>query len=215
MADTLTGLFTSILAYSYLAGPAFGLLAFGESLVILGILIPATPILFLVGTLIGSRQLDPLAILPWALAGAITGYWASWALGRRSGHGIYASRRFRAYRREVARARVFFRRWGGPSLILGRYVLGPFQSLLPFVAGVATMPPRRFHFWNIVSSTIWVFVVLAPGYLVGRGVVLPFFDLVDQKTFALALLALSVTLAVAGLGAIGIRMAKARRTSRS
>ena len=145
MGDALTDFFKSILAYGWLAGPAFGLLALGESLVLLGIVIPATPILFLVGTLLGSGALDPFAILPWALVGAITGYWASWALGRRSGHTIYASPHFRPHRREIARTRLYFRRWGGPSLILGRYVLGPFQSMLPFVAGVAKMPRRQFH----------------------------------------------------------------------
>ena len=211
MADTLTDLFKPILSYSAFAAPAFGLLAFGESLVILGILIPATPILFLVGTLLGAGQLDPLAILPWALVGAITGYWASWALGRRSGHAIYQSRRFRPHRRQIARTRLYFRRWGGPSLILGRYVLGPFQSLLPFVAGVAQMPARRFHFWNTVSGTIWIFAVLAPGYLVGRGVVIPFFDLVGQRNFALLLLAASLSLAFGGIALVGLRMAQSRR----
>jgi hypothetical protein len=49
MGDALTDFFKSILAYGWLAGPAFGLLALGESLVLLGIVIPATPILFLVG----------------------------------------------------------------------------------------------------------------------------------------------------------------------
>ncbi|MFZ4382671.1 MAG: DedA family protein, partial [Sandarakinorhabdus sp.] len=156
MADALTVLFKSILDHRHLAGPAFGLLALGESLVIIGTFIPATPILFLVGTLLGSGALDPLAILPWALAGAIVGYWASWRLGRRSGPLIYASRRFRPYRREIARTRLFFRRWGGPSLVIGRFVLGPFQSMLPFVAGVAEMPMRRFHLWNSLSSTLWV-----------------------------------------------------------
>lgn len=206
MADTLTRVFRSILAYSYLVGPAFGLLAFGESLVILGILIPATPILFLVGTLMGSGQLDPVRILPWALVGAITGYWASWALGRRSGATVYGSRSFRPYRRQVARARLFFRRWGGASLILGRYVLGPFQSMLPFVAGVAAMPTRRFHLWNCLSGTIWVFVVLTPGYLVGRGVVIPFFDIVDQRAFALLLLAISLGMAVTAIAGFAIRL---------
>ena len=211
MADALTVLFKSILDHRHLAGPAFGLLALGESLVIIGTFIPATPILFLVGTLLGSGALDPLAILPWALAGAIVGYWAYWRLGRRSGPLIYASRRFRPFRREIARTRLFFRRWGGPSLVIGRFVLGPFQSMLPFVAGVAEMPMRRFHLWNSLSSTLWVLGVLAPGYLFGRGIVLPFLDLIDQQSLPLALLGLSLALTIAGLSGVGYRFVKSRR----
>jgi len=198
--------------YTVLAGPAFGLIAFGESLVLAGIFIPATPILFLVGTLLGSGTLGPAAILPWAFAGAIGGSWVSWLVGHRSSHGIYASRHFVPHRRQIARARLYFRRWGGISLILGRYVLGPFQSLLPFVAGVAGMPGRRFHAWNTLSGTIWVIAVLAPGYIVGSGVVIPFFDLVDQRNFALALLALSLALMIGGVAGVGFRVVKARRS---
>lgn len=207
MTDTLASLLKT---YAILAGPAFGLLAFGESLVILGILIPATPLLFLMGTLLGSGALDPLAILPWAVAGAIGGYWTSWSLGRRAGPGIYSARRFKPHRRQIARARLFFRRWGGPSLILGRYILGPFQSLLPFVAGVAAMPARRFHLWNILSGCIWIAAVLTPGYLVGRGVVFPFFDHIDQRIFTAALLALSLTLAIGGIAGVSLRTMKSR-----
>ena len=72
--------------------------------------------------------------------------------------------------RGVARARLFFRRWGGPSLILGRYVLGLFQSMLPLVAGISAMAQRRFHAWNVASGVVWVIVVLIPGYLAAKGV---------------------------------------------
>ena len=208
MLDALENFLRS---YTHLAGPAFALLAFGESLVLVGIFIPATPILFLVGTLLGSGTLGPAAILPWACAGAIGGSWLSWALGRRSSHGIYASRHFAAHRRQIARARLYFRRWGGTSLVLGRFVLGPFQSLLPFVAGVAGMPGRRFYVWNTLSGTIWVIVVLAPGYLVGSGVAIPFFDLVDQRSFALTLLAISLAMTIGGVAGVGLRAAKDRR----
>lgn len=159
------------LAHRWWAGPVFGLLAFGESLALVGAAIPATPILFLVGVLLGSGTLDPLVIMPWAMAGAIGGYWLSWVLGRLLGPRAYRSRWLIGQRRAPARTRLYFRRWGGPSLVLGRYVLGPFQSLLPFVAGTAGMPARRFHAWNVLSGVLWV-VVLTPGFLTARGIAL-------------------------------------------
>ena len=154
------------------AAPVFGLVAFGESLAFLGIIIPATPILFLMGTLVGSGRLDAGPVLAWAMAGAIAGYGLSWWAGRRAGNAVLRHPLLARHRRGVARARLFFRRWGGPALIFGRYVLGPFQSMLPMIAGVAMMDARRFHAWNVVSGVTWVLICLTPGYLATRGLTL-------------------------------------------
>jgi len=199
MPDLLARITAWLLAHREWAGLAFGLLAFGESLAVLGIIIPATPVLFLVGTLLGNGTLDPFAVLPWAIIGAIVGYWLSWLAGRRVGAAVYRSSALAAHRHGIIRARLFFRRWGGPSLVFGRYLLGPFQSLLPLVAGVAAMPPRRFHIWNIVSGVVWVFVVLAPGYLAAKGFTLFGFGPAEQRRITLALLVVSVGLIVATL----------------
>jgi membrane protein DedA with SNARE-associated domain len=196
------------------AAPAFGLLAFGESIAVLGIVIPATPILFLMGTLVGSGRVDAVPVLGWAMAGAVAGYWLSWVAGRRIGHRLYQARGLRAHRRGVARARLFFRRWGGPALVFGRYLLGPFQSMLPLVAGVSRMDPHRFHPWNVVSGVTWVLVCLAPGYFTARGLWLAGDDgrWVARLTAGLALL--SVGLIVAAFGGVAWRLLSGPRPSR-
>ncbi len=181
------------------AGPGFGVLAFGESLAVAGAVIPATPILFLVGTMLGTGILDSRIILPWAIAGAIGGYWTSWSIGRWLGHDVYRLRLFKAHRRSIARTRLFFRRWGGPSLVIGRFVLGPFQSMLPLVAGVAAMGGSRFHPWNIASSIIWILAVLSPGYLAGRGITLFGFAAPQQQVIVPALLLASAAFVVAAV----------------
>jgi membrane protein DedA with SNARE-associated domain len=181
------------------AGALFGLLAFGESLAIVGTIIPATPILFFVGTLVGSGRQDALAIIPPAIVGAIAGYWLSWAVGQRLGSAAYRLRPFAGQRRRIARLRLFFRRWGGPSLVVGRYVLGPLQSTLPLVAGAARMDARRFHLWNTASGVLWVFVVLAPGYLAGRGLISAVQSPERQQAILVAVLVLSTALIVGAL----------------
>ncbi len=192
------------------AAPAFGLLAFGESVALLGIVIPATPILFLMGTLIGSGRLDPLPVLGCAIPGAIGGYWLSWAVGSRIGHRLYHMRMLRPHRRGTARARLFFRHYGGPALIFGRYLLGPFQSMLPLVAGVSRMDPRRFHGWNVASGILWVFVCLAPGYLAAKGLWMAGMDPWLTKALVTALTAASVGLIVAAFGSLAWRLARHR-----
>lgn len=208
MLDHLTML---MIAHPGWAGAIFGLLAFGESLAIAGTIIPATPILFFVGTLIGSGRQDPLAIIPPAIVGAILGYWLSWTIGRRLGPRAYRLRPFAGQRRRMARLRLFFRRWGGPSLVVGRYVLGPLQSTLPLVAGAARMDARRFHAWNTLSGVLWVFVVLAPGYLSGRGLVAVVQSPAQQHAVLVGVMAVSTALIVGALVMTAIPFLKGRR----
>ena len=208
MLDHLT---TLMIAHPGWAGAIFGLLAFGESLAVAGTIIPATPILFFVGTLVGSGQQDPLAIIPPAIVGAIAGYWVSWAVGRRLGPRAYRLKPFAGQRRRIARLRLFFRRWGGPSLVIGRYILGPLQSTLPLVAGAARMDARRFHAWNTLSGVLWVFVVLAPGYLFGRGLVTAVQSPALQHAILVAALVVSTALVVGALAMTAMPFLRGKR----
>lgn len=191
--------------HRWLAGPAFGLIAFGESLAVIGIFIPATPILFMVGVLAGSGRVDPASVMLFGIAGAITGYWLSWRAGDHLGHRAWHHPALARHRRGIARARLFFRRWGGISLVAGRYVLGPFQSMLPLVAGVARMDAHRFHRWNVLSGVLWVALVLTPGFLVGRGIEIAGFDRSWQDQIVAVLMAISCGLIAIGLLAAGVR----------
>jgi membrane protein DedA with SNARE-associated domain len=171
MTDVLELILAMGMTHRSWIGITICLLAFAESLAVIGTIIPATPMLLLIGTLLGQGTLGPIDVIPWAFCGAVTGYWLSWILGRRLKLSAYARRQLSKRRRSVARVRLLLHRWGGAALVVGRFVLGPLQSMLPLVAGATGMSPRRFHFWNALSGLIWVPVVLAPGYLVGRGLI--------------------------------------------
>lgn len=208
MNGLLQSLADFMVEHRWLAGPAFGLMAFGESLAVLGIFIPATPVLFMVGVLMGSGRVDALSVALFGITGAICGYWVSWAAGRKLGHTVWHRPSLARHRRGIARARLFFRRWGGISLVAGRYVLGPFQSMLPLVAGVAQMDAHRFHRWNITSGILWISLVLTPGFLVGRGIEIAGLDKAWQDRIVIILMAISCGLIVLGLAAAAV---KARR----
>ena len=55
------------------AGPITFLLTLGESMVLLGLFIPATALMLLTGGLIGAGTLDPWGVIMWGIAGAIVG----------------------------------------------------------------------------------------------------------------------------------------------
>ncbi|MVW77733.1 DedA family protein [Bordetella sp. 02P26C-1] len=151
------------------AGPIIFLLTLGESMLIIGILIPATALLLLTGGLIGTGTLSPWSPLIWGIAGAIVGDAISYAFGRWLGPTMLRRWPFSTQRTAVARARLFFSRYGFASVLMGRF-LGPFRSTVPTVAGIMAMKHARFQLANVISAVLWVPAMLAPGYLAARSV---------------------------------------------
>ena len=151
------------------AGVILGLLAMGESLLIIGLVIPATALLMLVGGLIGSGSLAATPIIIWGIAGAVLGDAISYYIGRLLGPKIVRCWPLNTQRRAVARARYFFYKYGMLTIFAGRF-LGPLRSVVPSVAGVMRMPHWRFQMANLASAIVWIPAMLLPGYLAGRSV---------------------------------------------
>jgi membrane protein DedA with SNARE-associated domain len=151
------------------AGLVIFLMAFGESLFVLGIFIPATVLLFATGTLIATGVLDAGTILLWGIIGAIVGDALSFWLGRWMGPKFLRHRYLNTHRRQVARARLFFYRYGFLAVLIARF-LGPLRCFIPTVAGVMGMPELRFQIANVISAILWLPALLAPGYLASLSV---------------------------------------------
>ena len=149
------------------AGPITFLLTLGESLVLVGLFIPATALMLLTGGLIGAGTLDPWNVLAWGVAGAIVGDALSYGLGRWAGPGVLRRWPLKQQRTAVARARLFFYRYGFASVLIGRF-LGPIRSTIPTVAGVMGMAHGRFQLANVSSAILWMPLMLAPGYVTAR-----------------------------------------------
>lgn len=149
------------------AGPITFLLTLGESMVLLGLFIPATALMLLTGGLIGAGTLDPWNIMAWGIAGAIVGDALSYGLGRWAGPNVLRRWPLRQQRTAVARARLFFYRYGFASVLIGRF-LGPIRSTIPTVAGVMGMAQGRFQMANVLSALLWMPLMLAPGYITAR-----------------------------------------------
>ena len=149
------------------AGPIICRLTFGESMLVLGILVPATALLLMTGGLVGSGTLSILPILLWGYAGAILGDALSFWIGKWLGPSVLRWRILKRHRTTVARARLFFYRYGFLAVLGGRF-LGPMRSTVPTVAGVMGMPDLRFQAANVLSALVWVPALLAPGFLAAR-----------------------------------------------
>ncbi|MDZ4053818.1 MAG: DedA family protein [Phenylobacterium sp.] len=192
------------------AGLVLGLFIMLESLVIVGALIPATPLLVLTGGLLATGVLDPVSVLIGCIIGAIVGDAISFFIGRKLGMRVLRHRWLRRYRRQFALTRLYCRRYGVISIYAGRFI-GPMRAFVPAVVGMLRMPVRDFQIANVTSAVIWVFAALAPGYLTAKGLEqLDIFDQFDPLT--LGLIALVVA---GGVGTIGWRLLRKRAKRRA
>lgn len=156
--------------------PAFGsagyaILAAGvlaERSVFLGLVVPGDLILALGGVYASRGRLElwlviVVGILA-ATAGESIGYW----LGRRYGRGFISHIPLvRRLDSRLSEAERYFRRHGGVTVALGRYATAA-GAFVPFTAGVARMPYRRFLLFDVPAIAAWAAGIALFGYFFGQ-----------------------------------------------
>lgn len=168
LGDLATQLGDFITRNAVWGAPVLGLTTFGESMVLIGGFFPATALMLVAGGLIANGVLDGPTVLAWCIAGAVLGDAVSYWVGRKLGPRAWRIPALKKHRRIMARARLFFRKYGVASIYLCRF-MGPVRAFVPLIAGVTGMPNMKFQLANLGSAVIWVPVMLAPGYLAGKG----------------------------------------------
>jgi membrane protein DedA with SNARE-associated domain len=146
------------------AAPIVFLLAFGESLAFLSLLLPASVILLGIGALMGASNIPFIPVCIAAAVGSIIGYGVSYYLGLYYKDDIPKLWPFSKYPDMIPRGRTFFEKWGAIGVFLGHF-FGPLRAVIPVVAGMYELKQTQFWAANVASSCIWAFGILAPGAL--------------------------------------------------
>src|SRR5215468_5842258 len=144
------------------AAPIVALLAFGESLAFISLLIPAWGALIGIGALIGMSGIDFVPIWVAASLGAALGDWLSFWIGLRFHTSIVRMWPLSRYPDLVPRGHAFVERWGIYAVFIGRF-FGPLRASVPLAAGILEMPWWPFQIANVTSAFLWSAVLLAPG----------------------------------------------------
>ena len=118
--------------------------AFAETLLVVGLLLPGSALILLMGMLAGQGYLDLGDLVGFAVAGAILGDNANYWLGRRYGRRWLSQDRWFFKTEHLHKAEDFFRRHGGKSVFLARFVPS-LKEVVPFIAGMAHMRRAPFH----------------------------------------------------------------------
>ena len=146
------------------APPVVFLLAFGETLAFLSLLLPATVILLAIGGLIGASGIQFLPVWIAGVVGSILGYGISYFIGLYFKDDIEKIWPFSRYPDMIPRGKRFFEKYGAYGVFLGHF-FGPLRAVVPEVAGMYAMPQIPFQVANILSAFVWATGMLAPGFL--------------------------------------------------
>lgn len=158
-----------VLHHKAWAGPILGVIAFGESLVLVGLFFPATLIMVFAGLAIQHGKLDAASVIGWSIAGAVLGDIVTYWIGRWIGPSVVHHWPLNRDKAAVARARLFFRKYGFLSIFIGRF-LGPVRPTIPLVAGIMRMRHLTFQIANVTSAMVWVPFMLFWGYAFSKAV---------------------------------------------
>jgi len=164
--DSFQPLLQWIAAHPTWAGFAVFLISLSESLAIVGLVVPGVVMMTAIGAMMGSGILPFWETLLWAILGAIAGDGISYWLGYHYHEHLRDFWPFRQFPQLLIRGEKFFVHHGGKSIIFGRFV-GPVRPMIPVIAGMMDMSPRRFLFFNIVSAIAWAPLYSLPGILIG------------------------------------------------
>jgi membrane-associated protein len=146
---------------------------FAETGLVVTPFLPGDSLLFAAGALTATGAFDLLTLSILLIAAAILGDAVNYSAGlfigprvfRQSGDTGLWNRLLN--RSHLERSRLFFERYGGKAVVLGRFV--PIvRTFVPFVAGASSMTYATFAFYNVVGAIAWVGICVGAGYAFGN-----------------------------------------------
>ncbi|WP_457096925.1 bifunctional DedA family/phosphatase PAP2 family protein [Lysobacter sp. P5_B9] len=155
-----------ISAHALAAGAVIFLIGLSEALIFLGFFVPALPLLFAVGVLIGLGHVNGPYALVCCTLGAFCGDASSYWVGHHWGPQLRRLWPFSRYPQWLDRGEAMFRRNSIKSIFFARFV-GAMRPFVPAIAGMARMPLRRYAPPSFIACLAWSALYLAPGWLLG------------------------------------------------
>jgi membrane-associated protein len=150
-------------------------IVFAETGLFAGFFLPGDALLFVTG--IYSDRIITAALFPsynqwvdlgilWisiSSAGIIGNFFGYW-FGKKSGPYLYERKdSFLFKKKYLMQAHDFYEKNGGSAIVIARFI--PFvRTFAPIVAGIVKMDAKKFAFYNITGSMLWVGSMLLGGH---------------------------------------------------
>jgi membrane-associated protein len=157
---------------SWVYGLLFAII-FAETGFVVTPFLPGDSLPFATGALCATGALNGWAAFALLAFAAFAGNAVNYAVGRAIGPRVFSAtdRSALSHRllnqQHLDRAHLFFERYGGKAVVLGRFV--PIvRTFVPFVAGAAQMTSASFVFYNALGALGWVCLCFGAGVLFGN-----------------------------------------------
>jgi len=146
------------------------LLPFLEASILLGFVFPGETALVFGGAVGTQNGASITVLLLLAVAGAITGDAVGYAVGRRYGQTLQATKLGRLVGEERwVVTETFLLKRGGTAVFFGRWT-ALLRAMVPGAAGMAKLPYRTFFVYNALGGTLWAVACVLGGYLAGQAI---------------------------------------------
>jgi membrane-associated protein len=150
------------------------LIVFAETGLFVGFFLPGDSLLFIAGVILANSGITDniyidlsywvLLIAVAGIAGNFVGYW----FGRKSGALLMERKDSRLFKKKhLLKAREFYEQRGGTAIIIARF-LPIVRTFAPIIAGMVQMDLRKFSFYNIAGSFLWVGSIVTGGFFLGN-----------------------------------------------
>ena len=130
------------------------LVAFFESLALVGLLLPGTVMMASIGALIGSGKVDFYYAWAAGIVGCLLGDWISYFVGRAFKGPLHRWSFLKKNKALLDKTEHALHQHSMATILIGRFV-GPTRPLVPMVAGMLDMPFGRFLLVSLCAAAGW------------------------------------------------------------
>ncbi len=168
--EIFTGIASFVQYHRFIAYTVIFFASFLEAIPFAGLIVPGNILLVMAGILSFEGYLDKFDALAFAIAGAVMGDVASYAMGawyrnsKRKLADIEQEEKTVLKKSYFEKTERFFAKHGGKSVFFGRFI-GPLRPFMPFFAGSSAMPIAQFMYYNVASALLWAGGFFFLGYI--------------------------------------------------
>lgn len=156
---------TSLIQFGGLALVAA--IIFGEVALMIGFFLPGDTLLLGAGVFAGQGKLPLALTIAVIAAAAIAGDNVAYLVGQKLGPRLFSKPDGVIFKQKyVAQAHAFYAKHGNKTALLAHW-LPIVRTFAPLLAGVSTMPYRKFVVYDAIGDCAWTTAIVLLGYFVG------------------------------------------------
>lgn len=159
------------------------LVMFCETGLVVTPFLPGDSLIFLIGALAASGELNFPVIIAVLMIAAVLGDTCNYEIGRLFGAKLFRNENSKIFKKEyLIKTHNFYEKHGGKTIIIARF-MPIIRTFAPFVAGMGNMNYSKFISYNVIGGMAWVALFSFGGFFFGN---MP----IVENNFSLVILAI-------------------------